>query len=127
MSGWPTSLNVVCGYVTRLKAALRTAGEPGAALTRGQGGYVLHADPESVDLFRFRRLTVQARAAACDEEAARLLGEALGLWHGEALAGLASPWLDGRARLWRSSGSRPASTSTTSRCAGASIRNCSRA
>ncbi|HEV2374823.1 MAG TPA: AfsR/SARP family transcriptional regulator, partial [Streptosporangiaceae bacterium] len=85
--------NVLYGYVAKLKSALACAGEPGAALVRRSGGYVLQASEDTVDLCRFRRLVDDA-GLADDEHAASLLRDALGLWHGEALAGLASPWLD---------------------------------
>jgi DNA-binding SARP family transcriptional activator/tetratricopeptide (TPR) repeat protein len=89
----PTSArNVLSGHVTRLKAAL--AADPGVSLSRRAGGYLLAADPDQVDVSRFRALTARA-AAADDEQAATLLRDALGLWHGPALAGLASRWLDG--------------------------------
>jgi len=84
--------NVLYGHVARLKAAL--TGTAGVSLSRRAGGYQLQADPEQVDLCRFRALAAQA-AAAGDEQAVTLLRDALGLWHGPALAGLRSRWLDG--------------------------------
>ncbi len=85
--------NVLSGHVARLKVAL--AADPGVSLSRRAGGYLLAADPEQVDVSRFRALVTQAAAAASDERAAAQLREALGLWHGPALAGLRSRWLDG--------------------------------
>jgi DNA-binding SARP family transcriptional activator len=84
--------NVLSGHVARLKAVL--AGDAGVSLSRRAGGYLLAADPQQVDVCRFRALTGQA-AAAGDEQAAALLREALGLWRGPALAGLAGRWLEG--------------------------------
>jgi DNA-binding SARP family transcriptional activator/tetratricopeptide (TPR) repeat protein len=85
--------NVLSGHVTRLRAAV--AGDPGVSLSRRAGGYLLAADPDQVDVSRFRALTAQAAVADGDEQAATLLRDALGLWHGPALAGLRSRWLDG--------------------------------
>lgn len=55
-------------------------------------GYLLALEPDQVDLWRFRRLAGEAAAtAARDPQAARtLLVEALALWRGEPLDGLAS-------------------------------------
>jgi tetratricopeptide (TPR) repeat protein len=81
--------------VARLRAALAGAGDQDVALARRPGGYLLEADPEWVDLYRFRRLAAEAAAAGDDQHAAALLRSALGLWRGPALAGLDSPWLRG--------------------------------
>ena len=83
--------NVLYGYVARLRAALAGAGAPDA-LARHEGGYVIRADEDQVDLYRFRRLVAEARTAD-DDEKAGLLRAALGLWRGEALGRLSSPWL----------------------------------
>jgi DNA-binding SARP family transcriptional activator/tetratricopeptide (TPR) repeat protein len=84
--------NVVSGHVARLKAAL--AADPGVSLSRRAGGYLLAADPELVDVCRFRALVARA-AAERDEQAVTLVRDALGLWHGPALAGLHGRWLQG--------------------------------
>jgi DNA-binding SARP family transcriptional activator/tetratricopeptide (TPR) repeat protein len=93
----PSSVrNVLYGYVAKLRTVIDHAGEPGVKLGRRPGGYSLQADQEQVDLYRFRHLTAQAASAAGDDQRAEaLLGDALGLWHGSALAGLDSPWLAG--------------------------------
>jgi DNA-binding SARP family transcriptional activator/tetratricopeptide (TPR) repeat protein len=86
--------NVLYGYVARLRAMIVGAAEPGVSLARYQGGYLLRADPEQVDVCRFRRLVAEAADACQDDEgAAALLRGALGLWQGPALAGFDSPWL----------------------------------
>jgi DNA-binding SARP family transcriptional activator len=86
--------NVLYGYVGGLRAALGRAIEPGIALSRAPGGYLLEADQERVDLYRFRRQVAATGAAPGDDDRAVLLRSALGLWQGVALAGLSSPWLD---------------------------------
>jgi DNA-binding SARP family transcriptional activator len=68
---------------------------PAAKVASSQGGYLLHAKPEQLDLCRFRRLVAAAGAAAGDQHAAALLQAALELWRGPALARLESPWLRG--------------------------------
>jgi DNA-binding SARP family transcriptional activator/Tfp pilus assembly protein PilF len=88
----PAVRNALYGYIARLRAML-TDTPDGVTLSRRQGGYVLQADAEQLDLHRFRSLARQSTAAANDEAAAKLLQEALGLWHGPALAGVDSPWL----------------------------------
>src|SRR5690242_11019181 len=86
--------NVLYGYVARLRSALAGVAEPGIALSRGPGGYRLEANQDQVDLDLFRRQVAQAGAARGDNEQAALLRGALGLWRGQPLAGLSSPWLD---------------------------------
>jgi DNA-binding SARP family transcriptional activator/tetratricopeptide (TPR) repeat protein len=94
--------NVLYGYVTRLRSALAGVAEPGIALSRGPGGYRLEANQDRVDVNLFRRQVAQAGATHGDNDQAALLRGALGLWRGQALAGLSSPWLDAmRDRLWR--------------------------
>lgn len=87
--------NVLYGYVGRLRAVIASAADPGVSLSRYQGGYQLRAGPEQVDMHRFRRMAAEASTAGDDERAGVLLREALGLWHGPALAGLDSGWLQG--------------------------------
>ena len=92
----PTSVrNALYGYVARLKAALAGTAEPGVALVRRAGGYVLEADQEQVDLCRFRSQVAAAAAAGDDQQAAALLRSAIGQWQGTALAGLGGSWLAG--------------------------------
>ncbi|MEK8173463.1 AfsR/SARP family transcriptional regulator [Streptomyces sp. M19] len=77
-------------YLSRLRAALSPLG---CGIRREPNGYVLDLGGRPVDLYRFRALVSRAHAAG-DEEAAALYGRALGLWRGEALAGLDTPWAD---------------------------------
>ncbi|WP_433262134.1 AfsR/SARP family transcriptional regulator [Actinosynnema sp. CS-041913] len=79
------------GYLYRLRQALADTGD--LALVRRTGCYELVADPDAVDLRRFERLTEDARRARSDTERLALLDAALGLWRGEAFAGLDTPWL----------------------------------
>jgi DNA-binding SARP family transcriptional activator/tetratricopeptide (TPR) repeat protein len=83
-------------YVARLRAALRQAvGDSVQLVGRGQGGYVLEADPETIDVHRFRRLRRQADSLAASgdhDHAAVLLREADGLWRGQALTGVCGDW-----------------------------------
>jgi DNA-binding SARP family transcriptional activator len=91
--------NNLYAYIAKLRSAIAGADEPAASLVRKSGGYLLNARRDQVDLYRFRDLVAQAvqaaRAATADEgRAAELLGDALELWRGPALAGLTSPWLN---------------------------------
>jgi DNA-binding SARP family transcriptional activator/Tfp pilus assembly protein PilF len=85
--------NALYGYIARLRAIVASGADDSVALNRRQGGYLLQADPEQLDLHRFRRLVSQATAAADDQAAQRLLHEALEVWYGPALSGVDSPWL----------------------------------
>jgi len=77
-------------HVSQLRKAL-----PSGVLVTRPGGYALAVDPQSVDLVMFERLRDAGRAALAAgdaNEAARLLGEALALWRGEALAEFGEPF-----------------------------------
>jgi len=83
-------------YIARLRASLRLAVGDGIRLAGRASGYVLDVDPETVDLHRFRRLRRQADALSANgdwEQAVKLLREADGLWHGQALAGIRGDWV----------------------------------
>jgi DNA-binding SARP family transcriptional activator len=59
-------------------------------LERVDDGYVLHLDPSEVDALRFAQFCEQGRSALASGDAAtarRLLAQALGLWHGDEVAG----------------------------------------
>ncbi len=88
--------NLVYGYVGRLRTLVATGQDPAATLCRRQDGYLLQAEPDQVDVHRFRWLVAEAAGTAMDDNrAAALLGQAVALWRGPALAGLDSPWLNG--------------------------------
>jgi len=87
--------NALYGYVAKLRAVIADFADPEVTLFRRQGGYLLRAEADQLDLHRFRRLVTEASSASGDDKrAAGLLREALGLWRGPALAGLDSPWLN---------------------------------
>ncbi|HSC50752.1 MAG TPA: BTAD domain-containing putative transcriptional regulator [Gaiellaceae bacterium] len=82
-----TAAKTVQVYVSRLRQLL-----PGAIETRS-GGYALLLDGDRLDVTRFEQLADEGRSAlsAADwERAATLLSEALALWRGPALGGLAA-------------------------------------
>lgn len=77
--------NALQALVSRLRRALRGA----AAVESASGGYRLSVRAEDVDVCRFEDLAARGRrelAAGRAGEAASLLGAALGLWRGAALA-----------------------------------------
>ncbi|MFD2765341.1 BTAD domain-containing putative transcriptional regulator [Micromonospora eburnea] len=81
--------NALQSQVSRLRQVLAGAGGPVAPVEFHPAGYRLAVDPEDVDVHRFTSLAGagQAALAAGDRRGAvELLGEALGLWRGEALA-----------------------------------------
>ncbi|XVV15410.1 BTAD domain-containing putative transcriptional regulator [Actinoplanes sp. CA-131856] len=83
-------------YLSRLRTALA---DSGVGIERRPGGYALTADPEAVDLHRFRRLVTLARSAESDRSAAEQITRALDLWRGEPFAGLDTPWLSSTREL----------------------------
>jgi DNA-binding SARP family transcriptional activator len=83
------ALNVLYGYIARLRKALTPAG---ASLARRSGGYLLDVAPERVDVHRFRRLLREADASDPDRRLS-ILDEALALWRGTPCTGAAGPWI----------------------------------
>jgi DNA-binding SARP family transcriptional activator/tetratricopeptide (TPR) repeat protein len=71
--------------MTRLRTAVGAT-----AIRTVSAGYILDVDPDQVDLLRFRRLLGDATRTEEPEKARALLGEALSLWRGDPLDGLAS-------------------------------------
>jgi len=98
--------NVVQKYVAGLRRVLdpdRSPRTPGDLLALTGAGYVLRAEPGAVDADVFQEGLTKASAQRRSghlAEAAETLRKALGLWRGEALAGLTGPVFDAaRARL----------------------------
>ncbi|MEU6981800.1 BTAD domain-containing putative transcriptional regulator [Streptomyces sp. NPDC046324] len=89
----PTARKVLQNAVWGLRG-LFSASDPSheaAAVVTQAPGYMLRVAPEQVDLHRFHRKVEQGRAhlaAGTTEQAADLLGDALALWRGPALADL---------------------------------------
>ena len=71
-------------HVSRLRKALGPE-----LLARREWGYVLRAEPDSIDLHRFERLVAAAEPLPARERSAKL-AEALQLWRGPALSDLAA-------------------------------------
>jgi DNA-binding SARP family transcriptional activator/class 3 adenylate cyclase len=79
-------------YVANLRKVLephRSRRAAGGVLQTRPPGYLVEVGPEKVDFTRFERLVVEGRAALAagdPAQAAQLLGDAVGLWRGPALA-----------------------------------------
>ena len=78
-------------YVSRLRRALAASNE--VSIVRRTSGYLLTADPLTVDLHQFRSLIHRARGADTSAAALALHERALQLWRGVAFADLDTPWL----------------------------------
>ena len=91
-------------HVTRLRRLLESTGsgeDRPVQLVRRAGGYLLDVDPDQVDLHRFHRLLDRAREPGrTDTDRVLLLREAVGLWHGEPLAGLSGTWISRTRQSW---------------------------
>ncbi|TDU87654.1 DNA-binding SARP family transcriptional activator [Kribbella voronezhensis] len=72
-------------YISRLRTMLGTP-----IISTEPAGYLISADPEQIDLTRFRALVSASQATIDPHDRTRLLTEALSLWRGEPLAGLAA-------------------------------------
>ena len=91
-----TARGTLQAYVSRLRTAL------GADRIEGRApGYIFRIDPDELDATRFESLLHDARGASSEPKLVLdLLGEALGLWRGPALADLAAePSLQGEIAL----------------------------
>ncbi|MBW4720023.1 AfsR/SARP family transcriptional regulator [Saccharothrix obliqua] len=90
-----SAINLVQTYVAGLRRALepsRARRAPAELLTSVGDGYLLRLDPSAVDLDAFERGVVAAgrlRSAGDLEAAAGALDEALALWRGDPLGGVA--------------------------------------
>jgi SARP family transcriptional regulator, regulator of embCAB operon len=90
-SGVPTLHTYVLKLRRKLQQALAQEGTHSSKdiLTTRRSGYLLDVAPEYVDAYRYEQLSGAGRQAVNDgdhEAASRLLGEALRLWRGPALA-----------------------------------------
>jgi DNA-binding SARP family transcriptional activator len=92
-------------YIARIRRLLARAAhaegeddaDPRRRLTRDPSGYRLRVDPDKVDALRFRALLGRARRDLPARERADVLAQALALWRGEPLTGIAGGWA-GRVR-----------------------------
>jgi DNA-binding SARP family transcriptional activator/tetratricopeptide (TPR) repeat protein len=83
--------NVIHTHVKHLRQVLepdRGVRAPSVLLPAVGDGYALNLPPDGVDVVRFRSLVARAAPVPRDDprQAADLLGQALGLWHGRPLA-----------------------------------------
>ncbi|MBT2224761.1 BTAD domain-containing putative transcriptional regulator [Nonomuraea sp. NEAU-A123] len=78
----PGAVNALQSQVSRLRRGLGSD----APVEFHPAGYRLAVDPAEVDALVFERLAAEGRAAGSAEERAAVLGRALGLWRGPALA-----------------------------------------
>jgi DNA-binding SARP family transcriptional activator len=91
----PSAVGSVRTYVYRLRQALGEQSYSSVSLV--DGGYLLHIQPDALDLNRFKETTARAREARSTgdlESAASLLTEGLEMWKGVALAGVPGPFAD---------------------------------
>ena len=87
-----TAAAAVHGSISRLRKVLEPNGAPYGVLRTQPPGYLVAADPESLDRHRFERLAADGKAALEQGDPGRagdVLREALALWRGSALADLA--------------------------------------
>jgi DNA-binding SARP family transcriptional activator len=88
----PTARHAIAVNVSGLRMALRLGqgGRPVELATQGRG-YTLRADPQCVDVHRFRALVQEAREAARYADRLGSLRRALALWRGAPLADAGPP------------------------------------
>lgn len=93
---WPhspprTAEHAIHVRISGLRAILNDARADDVELLTHGSAYLLRTDPMCVDVHRFRALVATARAEAGDVDKAAMLRRALDIWHGPALADLATP------------------------------------
>src|SRR4051794_18412049 len=76
--------NLLQGYVSHLRKTLGAD-----RIETVAGGYLVRVDDDELDAQRFRRLVEEGTASADPARAAVLLAEALELWRGDLLEGVA--------------------------------------
>ncbi|MEV4274456.1 AfsR/SARP family transcriptional regulator [Actinoplanes xinjiangensis] len=81
-----TARNQLQNCVSRLRRVL-----PADAILTDPAGYGIQAGPDDLDSVVFRRLVAAARASSDDAAARTAYRKALGLWRGEACAGIDAP------------------------------------
>lgn len=89
----PSAVGSVRTYVYRLRQALGSQCDSSVRLV--DGGYLLHIQPDALDLNRFKETAAKAREARSTGDlaaAAGLLSEGLEMWKGVALAGVPGPF-----------------------------------
>ncbi|WP_034486587.1 AfsR/SARP family transcriptional regulator [Actinomadura oligospora] len=102
----PRALGTLRTYASRLRRLFepgRIAGGASEVLVTVGSGYALRVPSEATDTLRFTRLVAEAERAEANGAHARareLLIDALGLWRGEAFAGIPGPFAEAqRVRL----------------------------
>ena len=83
----PSAVNALQVYVSKLRTKLESASS-GTPIRTEHHGYVLMILPSELDAARFEELVRSSEATGPEEAVARLT-EALSLWRGEVLSGLA--------------------------------------
>lgn len=84
-------------HISRIRACLRFAGSDAPAIVSRTNSYVLHVDPDRVDLRCYTNCVDQARALKDSDDPESVLGlldRADGLWRGEPLAGITGSWAE---------------------------------
>ncbi|MGW7413855.1 AfsR/SARP family transcriptional regulator [Streptomyces sp. NPDC054863] len=98
-----SALSSLRTYAWRLRRIVEEERSAPKVLVSLRDGYQLLVPPHSVDALYAEALAAditRARATGQEEERGRLLAQALGLWHGEPLAGVPGPFAEQqRARL----------------------------
>jgi DNA-binding SARP family transcriptional activator len=82
-------------HISRIRRRLSVANSAryGVGVVSVPGGYAIHAEAGSVDVHRFVSQVADARVIADAAARTEMLGAALALWRGEALADVAPGWL----------------------------------
>lgn len=94
------TLHVLISRIRRLLGSVPPY--DGVELLRRSGSYVLQIPPDWVDMHRFNRLSTEAADPRLGPaKRATLLRDALQLWRGEPLAGLAGDWVARTRQQWR--------------------------
>ncbi|MET0235056.1 MAG: BTAD domain-containing putative transcriptional regulator [Kibdelosporangium sp.] len=96
----PTQVrNVLYSHLSRIRQLLKQSDD--VTVTRRAAGYVLQADPGTVDLHRFVGLVERGKdSRLADVDRATALTEALRIWRATPLAGIPGDWADQVRAAW---------------------------
>lgn len=93
--------NTLYAHISRIRRLLTKADiSSPVSISRTSQGYILEAAPEIIDVGNFLSLSQRARNEPDQRRKAALLGQALSLWRGVAMADLSGEWVNRTRETW---------------------------
>ncbi|SCG34963.1 AfsR/SARP family transcriptional regulator [Micromonospora rifamycinica] len=93
--------NALYAHISRIRRLLAKVDKSNAVMiSRTSQGYTLEASPDIIDVRNFLSLVERARSEPDQGRRAALLGRALSLWRGPAMADLSGHWVSRTRETW---------------------------